>query len=127
MARHGTFYWNELMTRDVETAKRFYADALEWTFDSMDMAEGGTYWLALSDGTPVAGILDIGGPDYVGTPEMWFAYIAVDDVDARVRAASVAGAAIVRQPFDVPMVGRIAILRQPDGAHVGWMTPSRRT
>ena len=30
MARgsHGTFYWNELMTRDVERAKTFYAETL---------------------------------------------------------------------------------------------------
>jgi predicted enzyme related to lactoylglutathione lyase len=25
---HGTFYWNELMTRDAEKAKTFYADTL---------------------------------------------------------------------------------------------------
>jgi hypothetical protein len=127
MARHGTFYWNELMTRDVETARAFYERTLGWTFESMEMDEGGLYWVAMADGKPVCGLLDIAGPDYAGAPEMWFAYVAVDDVDARVAAAERAGAEIVRPPFDVPEVGRIAILRQPDGAHVGWMTPAGGT
>lgn len=38
---HGTFYWNELMTRDVERAKRFYGDTIGWRFDPMQMPDGG--------------------------------------------------------------------------------------
>ncbi len=32
---HGKFYWNELMTRDVEKAKKFYAEAMGWSFEAM--------------------------------------------------------------------------------------------
>ena len=121
---HGTFYWNELMTRDVEGAKKFYADTLGWSYDGMPMpGGGGTYWLATMDGEPVGGIFDISGHDYQGVPESWMAYIAVDDVDARVAKAVKAGAKLMKPAFDVPGVGRIAILTQPDGAGVGWMTP----
>ena len=64
---HGTFYWNELMTRDVEGAKKFYADTLGWNFDAMPMpGGGGTYWLATMDGEPVGGLFDISGDDYQG-------------------------------------------------------------
>ena len=35
MADHGTFYWNELMTRDAEKAKAFCGATLGWTFDAM--------------------------------------------------------------------------------------------
>jgi predicted enzyme related to lactoylglutathione lyase len=38
MADHGTFYWNELMTRDAEKAKAFYAATLNWTFEAMASA-----------------------------------------------------------------------------------------
>jgi len=121
---HGTFYWNELMTRDVEGAKKFYADTIGWSYDAMPMpGDGGTYWLATMDGEPVGGIFDINGPDFQGVPESWMAYIAVDDVDARVAKAVKAGAKLMKPVFDVPGVGRIAILMQPDGAGVGWMTP----
>ena len=61
---HGQFHWNELMTRNVEKAKKFYADTIGWTYDAMPMPEGGVYTLAMSGGMPVAGIFDISGPDY---------------------------------------------------------------
>jgi predicted enzyme related to lactoylglutathione lyase len=121
---HGTFYWNELMTRDVEGAKKFYADTLGWSYDAMPMPDGGgSYWLAMIDGEPVGGLFDISAPDFGQMPESWMAYIAVDDVDARVAKAVKAGAKLMKPVFDVPGVGRIAILMQPDGAGVGWMTP----
>jgi predicted enzyme related to lactoylglutathione lyase len=121
---HGTFYWNELMTRDVEGAKKFYADTLGWSYDAMPMPDGGgSYWLAMIDGEPVGGLFDISAPDFGQMPESWMAYIAVDDVDARVAKAVKAGAKLMKPVFDVPGVGRIAILMRPDGAGVGWMTP----
>jgi uncharacterized protein len=124
---HGTFYWNELMTRDVEGAKKFYADTLGWSYDAMPMPDGGgSYWLAMMDGEPVGGIFDISGSDFQGVPESWMSYIAVDDVDARVAKAVKAGAKLMKPVFDVPGVGRIAILMQPDGAGVGWMTPAQQ-
>jgi uncharacterized protein len=120
---HGTFYWNELMTRDVEGAKKFYADTLGWSYDGMPMPGGGTYWLATMDGEPVGGIMNISAPEFGPVPESWMSYIAVDDVDARVAKAVKAGAKLMKPLFDVPGVGRIAILMQPDGAGIGWMTP----
>jgi uncharacterized protein len=121
---HGTFYWNELMTRDVERAKKFYADTIGWSFDAMPVDGGSTYWVATMDGEPVAGIFDISTPEFGALPESWMAYIAVDDVDARVNDAVKAGAKVMKPAFDVPDVGRIAILIEPGGAAIGWMTPA---
>ena len=121
---HGQFHWNELMTRNVEKAKRFYADTLGWTYDAMPMPGGGTYTIAMADGTPVAGIFDISGPDYNDVPETWMPYIAVDDVDERVKKATKAGGKVMKPAFDVPGVGRIVILEEPGGAGIGWMTPA---
>lgn len=123
--QHGTFFWNELMTRDVERAKKFYADTIGWSFDGMPMPDGnGTYWIAKMGDQPVAGILDISAPEFGPVPESWMAYIAVDDVDARVKKALAAGAKQMKPAFDVPGVGRIAILMEPGGAGIGWMTPA---
>jgi predicted enzyme related to lactoylglutathione lyase len=124
---HGTFYWNELMTRNTEGAKKFYADTLGWSFDGMPMPDGGgTYWLAQVDGEPVAGIMDINSPQFQGVPENWMSYIAVDDVDARLAKATKAGAKLIKPAFDVPGVGRIAVLMEPGGAAIGWMTPTQQ-
>jgi uncharacterized protein len=121
---HGKFYWNELMTRDVERAKRFYAETMGWSFDATPGAGEGTYWIAKMGGEPVAGLFDISGPEYQSVPESWMPYIAVDDVDARVKKATKAGAKVMKPAFDVPGVGRIVVLLEPGGAGIGWMTPA---
>ena len=59
-----------------------------------------------------------------GTPPHWMSYLAVDDVDARVAKAKAAGGAVLHEPFDVPGVGRIAILRDGGNAVIGWITPA---
>ena len=84
---HGSFHWNELMTRDADRAKNFYRDAIGWTFEGMPMPDGGTYWCAILNGKPVAGLFPLSSPDYDGVPESWMAYLAVDDVDRRVAKA----------------------------------------
>lgn len=125
MAAHGHFHWNELMTRDLEAAKRFYAETIGWTFESMPLPQGGgVYTVASMDGIPVAGLMDMASTNMPAeVPEHWFAYLAVDDVDSRLTQAKSAGATVMMEPFDIPDVGRIAILRQPGGGAVGWMTP----
>ncbi len=124
MADHGTFYWNELMTRDAEKAKTFYGAIMGWTFEGMTTPEGGTYWLAKVGDKPAAGIFTMDGDHFEGIPEHWFAYIAVDDVDARATQAESAGGKIRRPAFDVPGIGRIVILEDSNGAAMGWMTPA---
>ena len=122
---HGTFFWNELMTRDAEAAKKFYQTALGWNFEKFDMAPGmGPYWVAKVADKPVAGIFTMAGPDFANVPENWMSYIAVDDVDARVKKAVAAGAKVMRPSFDVQGVGRMAILAEPGGAVIGWITPT---
>jgi predicted enzyme related to lactoylglutathione lyase len=74
-------------------------------------------------GHPVAGLFSTNRPGFEQLPEAWMSYLAVDDVDARVKKAVAAGAKLMRPIFDVPHVGRIAILTEPGGAGVGWMTP----
>ena len=122
MWSHGNFYWNELMAHDVERAKTFYSAAIGWTFEAMPRPNG-TYWVARIGDKPVGGIFPMMGEDFKDMPEGWMSYLAVDDVDARLKKATAAGAAVCREPFDVPGVGRIAILKEPGGAMIGWMTP----
>jgi predicted enzyme related to lactoylglutathione lyase len=84
----------------------------------------GTYWIAKMGDKPVGGLFTLTSPQFDGMPESWMSYLAVDDVDARVKKAQGAGAKLMRPMFDVPGVGRIAILSEPGGAGIGWMTPA---
>jgi uncharacterized protein len=121
---HGAFMWNELMTADVEKAKSFYTKTVGWAIEEMPMPSG-SYWIAKQGGTPVAGIMNMTGMVPPGTPPHWFSYLEVDDVDARANAVSANGGTIIRPPFDIPEVGRIAIVSDATGAALGLMTPKR--
>jgi uncharacterized protein len=120
---HGNFHWNELRTRDVERAKKFYQDTIGWKFERTSTPDGRAYWLALDGHKPVAGLFPLEGSQFDCVPESWMSFLAVDDVDVRVAKAVRAGARLVMPIFDVPDVGRIAMLMEPSGAGIGWMTP----
>jgi len=120
---HGKFIWNELNTRDVEGAKRFLGAALGWTFEASPMPSF-TYWIIKKGDERIGGIFDLNSDERCkGVPEHWLTYIAVDDVDTRLKAALAAGAKEGRPPQDIPGVGRMAVLQQPGGAMVAWLTP----
>lgn len=121
---HGKIIWTELMTRDPEAAKACFATVAGWTYEVMPMSEG-DYHVASANGEMVAGIMNLA--DMAGMealPPHWFTYIGVDDVDAATTAILAAGGRVQREPWDVPGVGRIAIVADPSGAVVGIMTPS---
>ena len=66
------------------------------------------------------------GPEFEGVPEHWMSYLHVDGIDAMVEKAKANGGTITRPPFDIPGIGRIAIIQEPGGAMIGWMTPAER-
>jgi predicted enzyme related to lactoylglutathione lyase len=89
----GNFCWNELMTRDVEKAKKFYGGVIGWSFDDMPIRGG---WVAKVGDKLVGGLFTLMSPQFGGVTEAWVAYLAVDDVDARVKKATAAGARLMR-------------------------------
>jgi uncharacterized protein len=124
MTAHGAFHWNELMTRDIAKSKDFYAKTLGWTYEDMPMGPGMTYTMIKSNGAMVGGMFPINAPEFEGAPESWFAYIAVDDLDKRLKKLEQAGGKVFRPPWEVPGVGRIAIVGDSGGVMQGWMTPA---
>ncbi|EAQ36259.1 hypothetical protein NB311A_02104 [Nitrobacter sp. Nb-311A] len=125
MAGHGHFCWNEFVTRDPEGFKSFYAQTVGWTYQAQTQPDGECYWVALANGEPVGGIFPTNRPGLEGIPDCWMPYLAVDDIDARVAKAVAAGAQLMKPIFEVPNVGRMAILMQPGGVGVGWITPTQ--
>jgi uncharacterized protein len=122
MAAHGTFGWNELMTNDVTKAKAFYGATLGWTFSDMPMESGATYTLAHIGKLTAGGIMDMTGVTPPSVPPHWFDYVEVDDIDHRVALVEENGGAVLRAPFNIPNVGRIAIIKDATGAALGLMT-----
>ncbi|MFT0859605.1 VOC family protein [Ancylobacter sp. G4_0304] len=120
--RHGIIIWNELNTPDPEAARAFYEKMFGWSFSPFPM-EQGEYWTIRHGDKDIGGLFPLTAPEFSGIPAHWLTYVAVDDVDAQVAAAVAAGGTVAKAPFDIPGVGRLAIVQDPTGAHMGWLTP----
>jgi predicted enzyme related to lactoylglutathione lyase len=123
--RHGMFHWNELATPDPDRAVAFFTSLVGWQVAPMAMPEG-TYHVLQRDGEAAGGIMAMPAGLPPGTPAHWLSYLAVDDVDAVCRRTAELGGRVLRQPWDIPGVGRIAVIADPTGAALGVITPASR-
>lgn len=112
--RQGIPIWYELITPDADAAQRFYGQVLGWQFEPMAAAPDMDYRIASTSGTGVAGLMQ--QPEGHEMPLQWLVYFGVDDVDRSVRDAGAAGASVHMPPTDIPDVGRLAFLSDPQGA-----------
>lgn len=120
MPKQGTFCWDEIATTDVETCKGFYSEIFGWHLKKsenpeipMDYFEFGT-----EEGHAFGGMFEMTEEIYGGTipPPHWMNYITVDDVDASAEKAVELGGQLTGPLFDIPKVGRMAIIQEPTGA-----------
>jgi predicted enzyme related to lactoylglutathione lyase len=119
----GVFVWDELGTTDVDAAQRFYEEVFGWTATDMGDDYGG-YRVFNRGETGIAGLMTL--PDD-SIPPRWQPYVAVGDPDATASRATGLGGSVIAQPMDVPEVGRIAVLRDPQGATFGIIRPEPRS
>lgn len=113
------------MTRDARAARDYYEKTCGWRYDCMRMDDGTDYFVAMVGDSPIAGIMEMTGNDEMkDLPPHWFTYLSVDDVDLAVLQTEDMGGTIIRPPFDVSGIGRIAIIQDPTGAALGIMTPA---
>lgn len=118
--KQGLFNWNELLTRDVEAAKKFYSEVLGWTAEDMPMGDMGTYVIFKADDEQVGGMMRIPPEaEKMGVPSYWGAYISVDDVDATAGKVAAQGGKVLVPPMDAEGVGRFATVQDPQGAVFG--------
>ncbi len=115
----GRFCWNELLAADEPSAQKYYASLFGWTTEAF----GGdkNYTLFKKGQSNVGGVMKCPQP---GLPSHWLAYVTVEDVDGVARKAKSLGGKVVLDPFDVPTVGRIAVLTDPQGAALGIIKPA---
>jgi uncharacterized protein len=116
---HGAFSWNELMTSDPEAAAAFYGALFGWQFKSMGEEMGG-YQVGSVGTDMVCGLM---GPP-PGAPPMppaWGSYVTVDNVEATLERCRALGGKTLVPPMDVPGVGRMAVLQDPQGATLSIM------
>ncbi len=110
----GRFVWQQLMTRDVPGAKKFYSRLMGWKTQPWPLDP--SYTVCLAADVPVAGIVEIPTDLPAETPSHWLEYIGTRDVDGTADAAVRAGGSVVKAPSDMQGAGRYAVLKDPQGA-----------
>ena len=114
----GSFCWNELMTREPEQAKAFYAKVFGWGATDNPMGPDEVYTEWQLDGRSIGGMMRLGEQFPAEVPNNWLVYFAVEDADAAAEKVTELGGGIQMPPFDSP-AGRIAIVKDTAGAVFG--------
>lgn len=113
-ATSGHAVWRDLMTTDLDAGKAFYAKLFGWTIEPWDMGKGGTYDMFQTGEKTFGGVVAL--EQQLGAPSHWINYLHVDDVDAACARVKELGGKVCVDPFDIPKVGRTAVVEDPSGA-----------
>jgi hypothetical protein len=112
------FVWHDLMTPDVEAAKKFYVDVVGWNF----VEQGMGYNVAMVGDAGMGGIMK--SPEHLlKMPPVWRGYIYTPDVDAACKKIAKLGGTIHLEPWDIPDTLRMAVVGDPTGPVFNIMQP----
>ena len=106
----GAMCWNELLTRDAETAKAFYSAILGWEFYGDE-----NYIDIVNRGRSNGDILQL-DESFGEMPPMWMVYFRVADIDAATKRVEALGGRVVTQKTEAPNTGWFAVVEDPAGA-----------
>jgi predicted enzyme related to lactoylglutathione lyase len=113
---HGSFIWYELLTKDPKAAKAFYDDVVGWNVDAEPAPGGMDYRMIVAHDGNVGGVMGLNADMLAGGAKpVWLGYFGVDDVDASVASIVAAGGQVHLPAFDIPGIGRLAMVTDPQG------------
>ena len=120
----GDFIWYELMTTDADGAKAFYDAIVGWNFGEGAEEYQGYRMISTTDGGFAGGVMPLTAEmQEHGARPTWLGYLNVTDVDDKVASVEAAGGRALMGPMDIPNVGRIAMVADPQGAPFYVMKP----
>jgi predicted enzyme related to lactoylglutathione lyase len=119
----GKIIWRDLLTNDPAASQRFYGELFGWKFESVGEASNlrsdSAYTLIRHNGRLIGGMVDtlaLNGRDDIS---QWVILMSVEDLETRVAAAKSNGGQVVTPPTDLQDRGRLALVRDAEGALLG--------
>lgn len=120
----GDFIWYELLTSDIAGAKRFYDAVVGWNIQDRSDFPNDYRMIGRSDGKFAGGAMQLTDEmKQHGARPTWLGYVLVPDVDAQAAAIERDGGKVLLPAFDIPNVGRVAMVADPSGAPFYIMNP----
>jgi hypothetical protein len=120
----GNFCWLDLGTTDSSKAKEFYIKLFGWEPRDVPMGDNSFYTMLNLQGQAAAALYEL-SPEMKtqGIPAHWLLYIAVESADEIAAKVPQHGGTIMGGPFDVLDVGRMVLMKDPQGAAVAAWQP----
>lgn len=121
-AVQGRILWYELMTTDMKGAERFYTEVVGWTVAPFEGSPQPYDMWMRSGNNAVGGVMTI--PEGMHFPPHWGMYVGVPNLERGVTAFEKAGGSALSPVIDVPEVGRMRTMKDPQGAAISLYEPT---
>jgi predicted enzyme related to lactoylglutathione lyase len=102
------------MTTDMTAAERFYRTVVGWTSMPFEGSPQPYAMFTRSGDTPVAGLMT--RPEGMNVPPFWAMYVAVPKLEESAAHITRLGGSQCSPVIDVPTVGRMQMMQDPQGA-----------
>jgi predicted enzyme related to lactoylglutathione lyase len=119
----GRVLWYELLTTDTKAAQSFYTKGVGWTLSPFEGQSPGEYDVFMRDGNVgVGGVMKI--PEGMNFPPHWGMYVGVPKLEDAVARIERLGGSGLSALIEVPEVGRMRTMKDPQGAAFSILEPS---
>ena len=116
--------WYELMTTDMKKAESFYRAVVGWTTSPFDNGRHPYTMFNRSGQVPIAGVMT--KPDEVKAPPFWAMYVGVPNIEEAAAHIKRLGGSAHTEVIEIPTVGRIQMMMDPQRAGFYIFEPSRQ-
>ena len=106
--------WYELMTTDMKAAEAFYRTVVGWTSSPFEGSPQPYTMFNRGGQIPVAGLMTT--PEGMNAPPFWAMYVAVPKLEEAATHIKRLGGSECSPVIDVPTVGRMQMMTDPQGA-----------
>ncbi len=106
--------WYELMTTDPKAAEAFYTTVVGWTAKPFEGSPQPYTVFSRSGDVPVAGLMK--RPDGMNAPPFWAMYVGVPKLEDAANHIKRLGGREYSPGIDVPTIGRMQMMTDPQGA-----------
>ncbi|HEX4929889.1 MAG TPA: VOC family protein [Gaiellaceae bacterium] len=108
----GTLLWNQCHTPDPVRATEFYVAVFGYETDEVDLGGEQRFRVLKVNGRGIGGVREPVG----GEPPHWSVTFAVADADETASRTKELGGSVLMEPFDLPEIGRLAVLHDSSDA-----------
>ncbi len=118
----GRFVWYELITTDMKAAEAFYSEVVGWTVAPFPGAAQPYDLWHRAGNVPIGGVMKV--PEGVNWPPHWVMYVGVPKIEDAVTRIERLGGKTLSEVINVPTVGRLRVMLDPQGGMFAIYEPS---